>query len=243
MEAAAYRGYFVHRRFVERSRTFRHPIAYLYFDVERAAEVLGGRLISGLYGLRFCEEDYLPGNGTLAQRARRRLAALTGVGADGPVFLLAGVRSFGRCYNPIALFYCYSQTGELAGVVAEVTNTPWGERESYALLAGETGQAEKRMFVSPFLDLGERYLWRASAPGETAQVVVENRRDGERTFKAALSLRRVALTAALLRDPAFRFLLSPRRTLALIYGHAVILRALGVRWRTNPRSRGRAAVA
>jgi len=242
IEAAAYRGYFSHRRSAERPQTFRHAIAYLFFDVERAEQVLGGRLVEGLYGLRFCEEDYLPGPGPLAGRVRRRLEELTGVAAPGPVYMLAGVRSFGRCYNPIALFYCHDRSGAPLGVVAEVTNTPWRQRETYALLHGSDGEAEKRLFVSPFLDLDERYRWRASPPGERISVVVENLKGGKRTFMATLVLERVTLSRALLRNPSFRYHHSPRRTLALIYGHAAVIRALGVRWRNNERA-GAAAVA
>ena len=47
----------------------------------------------------------------------------------GPIYLLANWRYFGYQNNPIAVYYRYDPTGEqLEYVVAEVTNTPWGER-------------------------------------------------------------------------------------------------------------------
>ena len=53
---------------------------------------------------------------------------------DGPIRLLTHLRYFGHCFNPVSFYYCYDAAGErVAAVVAEVTNTPWGERHAYVL--------------------------------------------------------------------------------------------------------------
>lgn len=230
---AAYIGHFSHARRVELSRSFSHPIAWLYLDLERAPELFCGRLGRGWWGLRFDPADFLPPGGNPAAKARALLYEATGERAEGPVFLAASLRSFGLCFNPLALYFCHGADGRLAGVVAEVTNTPWGERATYALGRSLAGEGEKRLFVSPYLDLDERYSWRASEPGERLSVEIENRRAGEITFRARLEAQRVELSPALLRSPRFRYLSSPQRTLALIYGHALVLRARGVGWRSH----------
>ena len=72
----------------------------------------------------------------LADAVRRRIHEETGDHHAGPIYLLANWRYFGYQNNPIAVYYCYDETGnQLRYVVAEVTNTPWGERHSYVLEA------------------------------------------------------------------------------------------------------------
>jgi DUF1365 family protein len=72
------------------------------------------------------------------QAARRRgprlVAARTGSAPAGPVRLLTNLRYFGHCFNPVSFYYCFDEPGErVEAVVAEVTNTPWGERHAYVL--------------------------------------------------------------------------------------------------------------
>ena len=49
--------------------------------------------------------------------------------------LLTMPRSLGIGFNPVSFYYGFDDDGELLGLVAEVTNTPWGERHAYALPA------------------------------------------------------------------------------------------------------------
>ncbi len=46
----------------------------------------------------------------------------------GPVRLLTTLRTFGHNFNPVCFYYCFAPGGErVEAVVAQVTNTPWGE--------------------------------------------------------------------------------------------------------------------
>ena len=77
----------------------------------------------------------------LADAVRQRIKEETGKDHAGPIYLLANWRYFGYQNNPIAVYYCYDAAGEqLQYVVAEVTNTPWGERHSYVLEAPDADQ-------------------------------------------------------------------------------------------------------
>ena len=49
-------------------------------------------------------------------------------------------------------------------MIAEVTNTPWGERHAYVLDGGQ-GTVAKRMHVSPFMGMEQSYRVVASEPG------------------------------------------------------------------------------
>jgi len=224
-----------HRR-AEPAREFRHPLALAYLDLDELPHLLGGRLVSRRPGLvRFRRGDYLGDPAlSLDQAVRELVHARTGRRPAGPVRLLAHLRSFGHCFNPVSFYYCLDDDGQrLETLVAEVTNTPWGERHAY-LIPGGVGEFDKRLHVSPFLEMDHRYACRASLPGRTLSVHIENRRRGRVVFDATLSLRRRELTPRSLRAVTLRFPAATLRVLALIYGHALGLRLAGVRVHPHP---------
>jgi hypothetical protein len=65
--------------------------------------------------------------------------------------------------NPISVYYCYSAGGELAICIAEVTNTPWGERVRF-LFNPELDVVPKSLHVSPFIDMNRCWQLEASDP-------------------------------------------------------------------------------
>ena len=133
---------------------------------------------------------------------------------QGPVRLLAHLRYLGACFNPVAFYYCFEPGGEhLHSILAEITNTPWGERHAYALdCRGHTGSRhqfafDKAFHVSPFMSMDHRYHWRFSTPEDRLSVAMRNETGNGVAFSALLSLRRRpfdrgALRAALWRHPS-----------------------------------------
>ena len=119
-------------------------------------------------------------------------------------------------------------------MVAEVTNTPWGERHAYVLGAGDAGggvvkaQFEKAMHVSPFMGMDHRYDVRASTPRQTLSVHIGSSRAGTTVFDATLSLRRRDLTRASMAGTTARYPFATVRVLALIYAHALGTALAGV---------------
>jgi len=150
-----------------------------------------------------------------ADAMRDLVAARTGTRPEGPVRLLTRPRGF----NPVSFAYCFS--GErVRAVVAEVTNTPWGERHAY-VLDGLEGEIEKAFHVSPFMGMEHRYAWRISEPGERLSVHIA----AGATFDATLTLRRRA---------AGRRARRPRPVLPAIYAHAVRLKLKGAPYHPHP---------
>jgi DUF1365 family protein len=199
-----YEGVIRHRR-REPRREFSHRLALAYLDLEELPRLLGGRLVSRLPGpVRFRRSDYLGDPAAPLDRAVRELVnERTGERPEGPIRLLTHPRSLGHCFNPVSFYYCFDAAGErLEAVVAEVTNTPWGERHAYVLGAGHTrggvlnAQFAKAMHVSPFMGMDHRYNVRASTPGEALSVRIGSSRAGAVVFDATLSLRRRELTGA-----------------------------------------------
>jgi uncharacterized protein len=195
-----YEGTIRHRRFAAGAHEFRHRIALAYADLDA------------------------PPRGRFLDRAQ--VEALAGGAADR-IRLLTMPRSLGVGFNPVSLYYCFDAAGKLAHVVAEVTNTPWGERHTYVLPQGQ-GSPEKAFHVSPFMGMDHAYDVRAPAPAETLSVHIESRRAGALAFDATLNLRRRPYSAA-------RLLGASIRTLALIYAHAIALKVKGAPYFPHPR--------
>ena len=145
-------------------------------------------------------------------RARRRAAAAGSA-------LLTNLRTLGHCFNPVSFYYCFDDAENLEAVVAEVTNTPWGERHAYVLDAPphRARQGDARVALHGH---GPALHGLASRrPGRRSRSTSRAARTTSRAFDATLKLHRRPLTASL----------GALRTLPLIYGHAVVLRAKGVR--------------
>lgn len=233
-----YEGTIAHRRHEPVRHDLRYPIGLLFLDLAELPEVLdASRLWSARRPAlgRFRRADYLGDPARPLDDAVRELA-----GTDGPVRLLTHARTFGHCFNPVSFYYCYDRAGEhVQAVVAEVTNTPWGERHAYVLHREGEGrimeqQFDKAFHVSPFMGMDHRYAWRVLEPGDDLIVHIDSLRDGRRAFDATLTLRRRELDAAGLRRLLARY---PAATLvagARIYGHALRLKLKGAPYFPHP---------
>ena len=140
--SALYEGTIRHRRFAVREQAFRHRLALVYVDLDELPALLGGRLVARRPGLvRVRRADYHGDPSVpLADAVRDLVARRTGADPAGPVRLLTQPRTLGHCFNPVSFYYCFAPGGEaLEAIVAEVTNTPWGERARGGSGGGASG--------------------------------------------------------------------------------------------------------
>jgi DUF1365 family protein len=240
LASALYVGAVRHRRYEVREHVLRYRLALAYIDLDELPTLLGGRLVKARPGLvRFRRRDYLGGSNAdspLATAVRDEVERQSGQRPSGPIRLLTQLRSYGHCFNPVSFYYCFDSTGErLEHILAEVTNTPWGERHAYVISAQPTatadqltGESEKMLHVSPFMSMDHTYRWQVAAPGKTLHVHIENQRDGRRAFDATLSMRRRPLTDRAVSRTALEYPFSTLRLLALIYSQALRLKLKGV---------------
>jgi DUF1365 family protein len=233
--SAIYDGTIRHRRFAERPHEFSHRVALFYLDLDELDGLLGGRLVAGRPGaVRFRRADYLgDASVALSDAVRRKVERETGTLPSGPIRLLTQLRTFGHCFNPVSFYYCFTPQEQLEAVVAEVTSTPWGERHAYVLAGTAAGGVlaadfEKKLHVSPFMGMEQRYRWRVAAPADTLSVHIESQESERRAFDATLALRRSALTRSSLAGVTARYPAATLRVLAMIYGHALVLKLKGV---------------
>jgi DUF1365 family protein len=235
--SAIYAGSIRHRRFADRTNEFQTGIALAYIDLE---ELPGLPLSKRARLVRFERSDYLGDPAKpLGEEVRDLVEQRTGARPNGPIRLLTQLRSFGHCFNPVSFYYCFdgADKNRVEAVVAEVTNTPWGERHAYVIERDSRdsvlkGDSDKLLHVSPFMGMDHRYDWRVADPGETLSVHIESLAGTRRTFDATLKLRRRPLTRRSLARCAGTTL----RTVALIYAHALRLKLKGARVHPHPRA-------
>ena len=93
------------------------------------------------------------------------------------VLVLTQLRVLGYVFNPVSFYWCYRADGSLACMVAELNNT-FGERLP-ELLPGDALEYEhdKRLHVSPFMGLDQRYRYTFSEPGESVFARIEVHED------------------------------------------------------------------
>ncbi|XP_044495023.1 uncharacterized protein LOC123217975 isoform X1 [Mangifera indica] len=205
-----YEGTVWHERRCPVRHSFKYPVRYALFDLDHAFRAPSDHLSAG---------------------EARRVAE-----TNGPVLLLTIPRSVGYEQNPLSLYYCYEVEGStqcLKKCIAEVTNTPWGERVSF-VFNPKSDLVAKPLHVSPFMDMLGNWNIRANSPGENLNVSisVQHPQLGD-YFVATLRAKRVS--SVTVSDHAMFFWLMPHKVALWIYWHAFKLWWKNVSFIQHPR--------
>ncbi|XP_048331235.1 uncharacterized protein LOC125422875 isoform X2 [Ziziphus jujuba] len=191
--------------------SFRYAVRYALIDLDHA--------------------DHPPPNNHLSAHEARRIAATT-----GPVLLLTMPSNVGYEQNPLSVYYCYDVQGteqNLRKCIAEVTNTPWGERVTF-VFNPQQDLVAKPLHVSPFMDMSGNWSIRANAPGDNlfVAITVQHPELGD-YFTATLNAKK--LSPSSMSDHAIFFWLMPHKVAVWIYWHALMLWWKGVPFIQHPR--------
>ncbi len=234
LHSCLYEGHVRHRRFAPVQREFRYPLFLMYVDLDELPQLFRRRWLwsAGPPNLAwFRRADYLgPRSQSLAESVRQLVAARIGHPPRGPIRLLTHFRYFGVAMNPISVYYCFDDHERLETVVAEVTNTPWGERHCYVLDVRDqtgpllSGGAQKEMHVSPFLTMDFDYTFCFTVPDAGLFLNIEawarDLSDPGPTLNATLTLRRHVLDGRQLSRVLLRYPCMTAQVFAVIYWQA-----------------------
>jgi DUF1365 family protein len=223
-----YVGYIQHRRFLPKTHAFRYKIFQFYLNisnVEKALKPFWFCSVTRFNWLQFKRSDYF-GDASidLDKAVRTHVEQLQNAPVSGPIYLLTHLRYLGHVINPVSFYYGFAEDKKtLLWILAEITNTPWGERFSYFLpissaiqMNGQyTWDFAKKFHVSPFLPMALDYQWRFSAPSNRLGTFMQVFQQRAKQFDATLMLEQRQLdTSSLLK----LLLLIPAVTLKVAIG-------------------------
>jgi DUF1365 family protein len=236
MFSGIYAGWVRHRRLEEPGHAFRNRIYLIYLDLDELDEVFAGRWLWSVRRaapFRFHRRDHFGDPAEpLAQSVQREIQKQTGESFSGTIRLLTQLRHFGFVFNPVSFYYCFRQpdSPQPDFIVAEVNNTPWGQRHCYVLKPEHFSQklsgakpVEKVFHVSPFMNLDMEYAWHLPPPDAHLSVDVVNLRDNRPLFDVTMQLERRKISTANLTRLMFTFPFSTFRIFAQIYWQALRL--------------------
>ncbi len=236
LASCLYAGVVRHRRTKPTPHGFRYSLFMVYLDLDELDTVFRGRWMWSARRAapaRFDRRDHLGDPAQpLGEEVRDLVERRTGRRPAGPIRLLTHLRYFGHCFNPVSFYYCFDAGGErLEALVAEVNNTPWGERHCYVFDRSDnlgsderlSFRSDKHLHVSPFMAMDVEHLWRTALPGRDLVVHIDNFRDGEKLFDATMTMRRRPINGATLAGALCRYPLMTLRVVGWIYWEALKL--------------------
>jgi DUF1365 family protein len=245
--SAVYEGWVAHRRSGPVPHSFRYRVFMPLFDLDELPGLLDRVPLwsaSHPAPARFRQADYLPGDeASLSERARDLVRARLGRRPAGPVRVLANPRYLGVGFNPVSFLFLHTPDGRVDSVIAEVTNTPWGDRTAYVLDAGAAqdgaviARFPKQMHVSPFQPMDQTYEISVTGPGQRLAVAIRNLEAGREVFAASMTLSRSDLSRGRLLGLLVRYPPMTLATLARIYANALALKLRGATVHPRPEVR------
>ncbi len=230
----------------QRMRPKRHFLAYWLFmmlvDIDELPRLGGAlRLFSyNRFGLvSFYDRDHGAGDGENLRSYVERYLAEAGIAADGgPIRLLCLPRILGYVFNPISVYFCYRSIGGLSAILYEVSNT-FGQRHTYLIpVRGEEGpvtqSCEKRLYVSPFMEMAMRYDFRVIPPAQSVSITVNAGDPDGLLIATCFAGRRTVLSDRTLARTLAAYPLLTLKVIAGIHWEALLLLLKGLRLTRRP---------
>jgi DUF1365 family protein len=236
LQSCFYEGQVYHQRTQPKRHEFRYRVAMAYINLSQLDQFLSQTPLwsrNAMSPARFKREDYFGDpSKELDDEIKKRVKEELGFTPSGDVCLLTNLRYFGYVMNPLSTYYCFDRSGSLVAIVAEVNNTPWGEKHNYVIPADSEAtrkhRFEKVFTVSPFNAVNMQYQWQSSVPAEDLGVSITARQQGHTVVHAQLSLERKEASSRAMNAFLLRYPFHTIKVISSIYFEALRLFLKGV---------------
>lgn len=246
MQSQVASGSISHRRFSPTLHQFKYRLSMLYLELDETNEVFRSHPFWSWNRRNLAcvlRKDCLrhPAR-DLQEAVRETVCDFSGARPSGPISLLTQPRYWGYCINPISIYFIWSSDRQrLDWLLLEVTNTPWDEQHPYVLqVDAEPGQPvsidfAKQLHVSPFMEMDLYYrLQLLINEQQTLSFCLENWKDQDRIFSAALNLKFAAINRRSLSQLLFYYPFMSLKVVAAIYWQALKLKLKGTPYIARP---------
>ncbi|ATH07114.1 hypothetical protein BIY24_03920 [Halobacteriovorax marinus] len=238
MKSNLYYGEVTHHRTKESKHHFSYRMYTHLIDLDELEDVK--RELPFYCKMR--RKDYIGNpNKSIKSEVQRIVREKGGPIINGPVRMLTQIRLLGVCFNPVTFYYCFDKNDEnLEVILAEIENTPWGERYSYLVkeITNRNGlmrkDFQKEFHVSPFFPMDINYNWSFSSPSEELKVNMISTQRGKTVFSANMNLKHAPFNKRELIKHHLKYPLITYKIIFGIYLQAFILWMKGVTFYSHP---------
>jgi DUF1365 family protein len=245
MESALYPGHTWHRRYRPKAHFLRYDMLMMLIDLDEASALDRSSRWFGYNRARLIslrDRDHLSGSDEPLRQQVDRLLVAGGFQTGGRVQLLCMPRILGQVFNPLSVYFCYPTDGDAPMAVLYEVNNTFGDRHSYLLAASPDSEplthgCNKRLYVSPFMDMAQRYRFRLRLPatlGDPLGIDIEVTDQEGRVLSAAFIGKGRAPTDPALLGAALAHPLLMLKVVGAIHWEALKLWLKGMRLRRRP---------
>ena len=246
MKSAIYRGSVFHSRKKPFDHEFKYSLYMAYVNLKEINNILPNSFLWGINKkalISFNRRDYLERpEKKLIDAAKNLVFERIGKKIKGPIYLLAHLRTFGHCFNPVSFYYCFDKSEKnIDAIIAEVTNTPWKQRYCYVLDCQNSEKKnifknikDKELHVSPFFPMNHEYHFSISKPEKTITIKIDNLNQGVKVHEALLSLNKEDFSKKSLIKALINFPFMTVKVVTAIHWQAIKLWFKGAKIYNNP---------
>jgi len=238
------RGTVKHVRYKPKDHAFSQPLYMFYLDLSALEQSLNSLPYCSYQRFNYhsyYRKHYFDGSSDdLGKAINDYVASHSNVAKHDRITMLTHLACMDYCFNPITLYFGWQET-TLLWILAEVTNTPWGERHFYLLtdiekISNDVYQThfQKELHVSPFLAMDYHYDMRIKISFEKIIVHIKTLRSDDKVLEANLALDFLPWSRDILTECMWRMPLMTQRVICGIHWQAVRLYTKGVPYVKHP---------
>ncbi|MTI16291.1 DUF1365 domain-containing protein [Rhodobacteraceae bacterium RKSG542] len=238
-----YAGEVMHRRHHPKEHKLNYKVFSAYADVDNLKTTQRGWRVfkaNALALFSINERDHMDeGFNDLRQYVEHMLCEGAIDWKPHTIKMLCYPRFLGRAFNPLTIYFCFSDEQTLDAIVYQVNNT-FGQRHHYVVSTkGErkkllSHSCPKTFYVSPFMEVNGYYDFRLATPDEKIHVHINHRDEKKLLLTAIFNGTKTQATTATLLVYALKYAQGSLKILAGIHWEALKLWLKGIKLVPRP---------